>query len=328
MANSVPAAPAMAAEDTVAINETNFPDPNFRSWLQAKYGDSAVISQVTEINVASQSISNLKGVEYFTALTELYCYDNQLTSLDVSKNTGLTRLYCFNNQLTSLDISRNPHLLEAYIKGKKKEFGIYTMYSVSSKYLYVDPDVKIVCLSVTAQPKSQTVAAGKTATFSVEASGQDLTYQWYVQKKGSTAWSKVSGGASPKLTVKTAASMDGNKYRCQVTGAGRDETVTVTSQAAKLTVIAKPKITTQPKGVTVKEGKTAVFKVKATGSKLKYQWYCRKTGSTSWCKVKNGTKPTLKITAKLKMNGYAYRCKVYNSVGKVYSKTIKLKVKK
>ena len=319
---------ALAAEDTVAINETNFPDPNFRSWLQSEYGDSAVISQVTRIDVFNKSISDLKGIEYFSVLTFLDCDNNQLTSLDVSKNTWLTRLYCFANQLTSLDISRNPYLLEAYIKGEKGEYSNYTRYLVSGKYLYVDPDVKIVCLSVTAQPKSQTVAAGKTATFSVEASGQDLTYQWYVQKKGSTAWNKVSGGTSAKLTVKTAASMDGNKYRCQVTGAGRDETVTVTSQAAKLTVIAKPKITTQPKGVTVKEGKTAVFKVKATGSKLKYQWYCRKTGSTSWCKVKNGTKPTLKITAKLKMNGYAYRCKVYNSIGKVYSKTVKLKVKK
>ena len=199
---------------------------------------------------------------------------------------------------------------------------------VSGKYLCVDPATKLTCLSVTAQPKSQTVTAGKTATFSVKANGYDLQYQWYVQKKGSTAWNKVSGGASPKLTVKTAASMDGNKYKCRVYCVGVRETFELESQAAKLTVIAKPKITTQPKGVTVKEGKTAVFKVKATGSKLKYQWYCQKPGSTSWCKVKNGTKPTLKITAKLKMNGYAYRCKVYNSIGKVYSKTVKLKVKK
>ena len=39
-----------------------------------------------------------------TALTTLYCYSNQLTSLDVSTNTALTALYCDSNQLTSLDV--------------------------------------------------------------------------------------------------------------------------------------------------------------------------------------------------------------------------------
>ena len=40
-----------------------------------------------------------------TALTELECGNNQLKSLDVSKNTELTRLYCEDNQLsiTALD---------------------------------------------------------------------------------------------------------------------------------------------------------------------------------------------------------------------------------
>lgn len=40
-----------------------------------------------------------------TMLTELNCDDNQLTMLDLSKNTVLEELYCNSNQLTSLDIS-------------------------------------------------------------------------------------------------------------------------------------------------------------------------------------------------------------------------------
>ncbi len=35
---------------------------------------------------------------------------NQLTSLDVSKNTALTELDCSDNQLTSLDINKNTDL--------------------------------------------------------------------------------------------------------------------------------------------------------------------------------------------------------------------------
>ena len=44
-------------------------------------------------------------------IVNLRCYSNQLTSLDVSKNTVLTELHCDNNQLTSLDISKNTELI-------------------------------------------------------------------------------------------------------------------------------------------------------------------------------------------------------------------------
>ena len=37
----------------------------------------------------------------------LYCYNNQLTSLDLRQNTVLTYLICNNTQLTSLDLSQN-----------------------------------------------------------------------------------------------------------------------------------------------------------------------------------------------------------------------------
>ena len=43
-------------------------------------------------------------------LTQLICYSNQLTELDVSKNTALTRLNCDYNQLDSLDVSKNTAL--------------------------------------------------------------------------------------------------------------------------------------------------------------------------------------------------------------------------
>ena len=63
-----------------------------------------------EINCGNMNISNLNGIEAFTALTGLDCGDNQLTSLDVSKNTALTELNCSFMQLTSLDVSKNTAL--------------------------------------------------------------------------------------------------------------------------------------------------------------------------------------------------------------------------
>ena len=42
--------------------------------------------------------------------------NNQLTSLDISKNTGLVDLACSDNNLTDLDISANPSLKTIYIR--------------------------------------------------------------------------------------------------------------------------------------------------------------------------------------------------------------------
>ena len=52
----------------------------------------------------------MKGIEYFTALEYLYCYDNELTELDLSRNTKLKELNCSTNRLTVLDLSQNPKL--------------------------------------------------------------------------------------------------------------------------------------------------------------------------------------------------------------------------
>ena len=107
---------AMASEPhSVEINDKNFPDARFQAYVKDfdKDGDGSLseeIADVKEINVSGQYISNLTGIEHFTALGTLDCSENQLTSLDVSKNTELTYLYCFNNQLTELDVSQNKAL--------------------------------------------------------------------------------------------------------------------------------------------------------------------------------------------------------------------------
>ena len=65
------------------------------------------IAGITSLNVYNSSITDLKGIQDFVALNELYCANNQLTTLDVSKNVALTSLSCNSNQLTTLDISKN-----------------------------------------------------------------------------------------------------------------------------------------------------------------------------------------------------------------------------
>ena len=103
---------AMASEPhSVEINTTNFPDATFRDYVKKFDTDGndslspQEIADAKEIDVVNESISDLTGIEYFTALTHLYCYNNDLTSLNVSGCTALTSLDCYNNDLTSLDVS-------------------------------------------------------------------------------------------------------------------------------------------------------------------------------------------------------------------------------
>ena len=64
----------------------------------------ADISAVTSLDVSNSNITDLTGIEDFTALTDLVAFNNQLTSLDVTQNTTLVALDVSGNQLTSLNI--------------------------------------------------------------------------------------------------------------------------------------------------------------------------------------------------------------------------------
>ena len=84
----------------IGFGQVNIPDANFKAYLVGNTaintnGDTEIqLSEATafngQINCSSDNISDLTGIEAFTALTELYCYNNQLTSLDVISNLALT----------------------------------------------------------------------------------------------------------------------------------------------------------------------------------------------------------------------------------------------
>ncbi|MCM1287291.1 MAG: hypothetical protein NC240_03195 [Clostridium sp.] len=101
----------------VQINATNFPDENFRKYIKENFdknNDDIVddIGNITDMYVVEREIYSLRGIEFFGALINLSCSHNNLTSLDLSKNTSLKYLNCFNNPLMSLDLSKNTSLEE------------------------------------------------------------------------------------------------------------------------------------------------------------------------------------------------------------------------
>lgn len=104
-----------------------FEDANFKAYMIKNFdtdGDGEISYEealaITMIDVDTDNIESLAGIEHMANLTELNCegpfvmsgYEpeegrGKLKTLDVSKNTKLTKLYCGFNQFSSLDLTSN-----------------------------------------------------------------------------------------------------------------------------------------------------------------------------------------------------------------------------
>ncbi len=111
-------------ECTIAY--TAIPDSNFEAQLESLgYDDisgdgqvpTAIIESVTTLNVSNSSITDLTGIEDFTALTSLSVYDNNLGVIDISSNVNLETLDCQFTGLSTLDVSANTALTNLYANG-------------------------------------------------------------------------------------------------------------------------------------------------------------------------------------------------------------------
>ena len=114
---------ALAARADVAINATNFPDANFRSYLLSEYPSGTIttaqLNARTELILEYKGISNMTGVQYFTQLKKLSLYGNNLTSIDVSALTKLTYLNLGKNKLTSINVDNNTALEQLYLQSNQ-----------------------------------------------------------------------------------------------------------------------------------------------------------------------------------------------------------------
>ena len=114
-----------AALADVEISESVFPDEGFRQYIfDAGFDENAdgllsraEIAKVTCIDCHSRKIRSLQGIETFTELIELQCYDNLLTEVDVSRNGKLASLGVYLNQLTKMDLSGSKNLVSFSCSG-------------------------------------------------------------------------------------------------------------------------------------------------------------------------------------------------------------------
>lgn len=123
---------------------------------------------------------------------------------------------------------------------------------------------------ITSAPSSQTVCAGSPASFTVAATGTNLTYQW---KKGTvniTNGTNITGAQTATLTIVTTSTADvASNYNVVISGACSPAVISVN---VSLTLNAAPVIITQPANKTVCSGSSVSFTIAATGTNLTYQW--------------------------------------------------------
>ncbi len=122
---------------------------------------------------------------------------------------------------------------------------------------------------ITTQPTAVTQCEGTTATFSVVATGTNLTYRWRKDGINLTDGGDISGATSAILSIATIATSDEGLYDVVITGKCSAQT----STAAQLSVNDNIVITGQPVNVTQCEGTNAVFTIAHIGTgPITYQW--------------------------------------------------------
>ena len=182
---------------------------------------------------------------------------------------------------------------------------------------------------ITTQPENYYGTTGSTATFTVAASGDRVTYQWQCSTDDGETWSNVNGSTSTTLNIPTQASVNGNLYRCiakdymghvATSQAGR---LTVTSSVATLSEF-DPEFTliNEPDDYYGRPGDTATFIVEAEGANLSYQWLCRAPGSSNFEYLTGETSPTLRVEMTAESEGAEYRCFITDANGDMGSTRI------
>jgi hypothetical protein len=158
--------------------------------------------------------------------------------------------------------------------------------------------------SITTQPSNSAVCSGANASFSVNAPGTGLSYQWQVSTNGGGSFTNIPGATGSTYTVTSPTTAENNnQYQVVISTA----CASATSNAGVLTVNTAPAIGTQPINANVCSGSNNTFTVSATGSGLTYQWQVSTDGGATFTNIPgaNASSYTITgITASLDGNQY------------------------
>lgn len=120
--------------------------------------------------------------------------------------------------------------------------------------------------SITVQPSSTAIIASSNTSFSVTAIGTSpLSYQWYFNRTNA-----IPDATGSTLSIPSAQPANAGIYSVIIT----NQSGSVTSINASLSVFVPPQIVAQPASLTARAGQTVGFSVSATGTApLTYRWF-------------------------------------------------------
>lgn len=125
--------------------------------------------------------------------------------------------------------------------------------------------------TISAQPLSAVICAGKNTTITVASPDAGITYQWQLSTDGGTVFNNISGETSSSIVLNNVTfSMNNNKYRVIMTNV----CTTVNSNVATITVNQLPliSISATPSAV-IFPGQNISLSASVNSSVNTYNWY-------------------------------------------------------
>jgi 1,4-alpha-glucan branching enzyme len=186
-----------------------------------------------------------------------------------------------------------------------------TLNGCEGPRLAITVTVNVGTVSITTQPPNVSECDFGLATFTISTNiTTGIFYQWQVSTNGGTSYTNIGITVTvPNFTTGINSSMNGNKYRCLITGNGVCPSSGILSNPSTLTVLAQPEIVTMPVSVTACVGNVVNFSVGATGAGLTYLWQSAPNcaGTFTNLSIPGSTTPTISVAASAALNGVAYR---------------------
>ena len=120
-----------ASIDESILSSSDFPDENFRKCIVDTFNEKEpdfvesgrtksqvrryLSQKTTELDCSSKGITSAEGIQYLTSLQELDLRSNNISTIDLSKNTALTELFLSGNKISTIDVSKNTALTNLYL---------------------------------------------------------------------------------------------------------------------------------------------------------------------------------------------------------------------
>jgi len=173
-------------------------------------------------------------------------------------------------------------------------------------------------LKITTQPKTAYAQSAAVVSTTVKATGDGLTYQWYIKNADGTTYSK-SSVTGPTYSTTMTTKVHGRRVYCVITDK-YGSSVQTNTVLLRLSATIK----TQPTNASAASGEVVSTSVQGVGYGLKYQWYVCNPGKTEFVKSSNTTK-TYSCTMNAANDGRKVYCVITDQFGKsVTSKTVTL----